>query len=552
LNIMAFGGSVHDFSVSLLIDGKLVCYAEEDRLVGSKRPILARDVFRCKAAAECLRSERLTLDDIDLMLADDLVERLYYVKFERKRIVSLRHHTAHAASAFYASPFEAAAVLVADGRGSYVDGSGRLRETVSWYEAEGNRIAAAGRIAGEENEDRTAVSHSIGMFSQVVSEQLGLEHLQDDTMTRLAADGSDRRVAELRRFYECDADGNFIQTLDDADKLRRYVQSSLQHCRNAAEKRRIKADIAYAAVHHIADAAARIAGAVTHRMGTRRLCVAGSVFLQSGVLDKLIERLGDIELFVQPAAGDSGTSIGSCLYGWHHLLNLPRQSASPTFEPYLGPRYSDEAMIEACAPYSEQIVVQDRTSGWMDTSARLLEQGHLLAWYCGRSAVGSHDLGARAILADPRGIGSRERLNSLKGRDRSYPVSVLMTAEAGGEYLADFGPSKFRSFLYGQSTARWRVNVPGQLPAVSHRNGTGRPQFVRRDLHPELYGLLRRFAGLTNIPLLLASSLNDSGYPPVETPAQVVQWFVKADVEFLVAGRLLLAKRNSVRRGERT
>ena len=235
-------------------------------------------------------------------------------------------------------------------------------------------------------------------------------------------------------------------------------------------------------------------------------------------------------IWVQPAAGDAGTALGSAL----HLASEWDRLPAPMPDAYLGRGWSDEelaAWLDAAAwPY-------ERPADLADAVAAELAADHLVAWFQGRSEYGPRALGARSLLAHPGQRANLERLNAVKGREEFRPVAPMVAAERAPEIFRGPLPSPYMLFVH-QVEAAWRERIP----AAVHVDGSARVQTVDRDRQPLLAALLDRFCARTGLPVVINTSLNTAGRPMVDDPRDALECFGSAPVDVLALGPFLLRR----------
>lgn len=444
----------------------------------------------------------------------------------RGEILYSEHHLSHAASAFYASPFEEAAVLTIDGVGE------RATTTVGH-----------GRGLDLELIEEVRFPHSLGLLYSVFTAFLGFEVNDGEyKLMGLAAYGRPRYADDVRRLIRYGSDRSYALDLRAVAYPRRpaawtrdFEQLFGRPFPKGALEREIDeraADIA-ASIQTVTEET--IVGLAEHARsvtGSRNLCFAGGVAQNVLANGRLIrEGLFDA-VYVPPAPGDSGGAVGAAAYVAHALLRLPRP---PALSAYLGPSYSDEEVRQAVdlarLPYREL----DHEE-LVRTAAMMIAEGRIVGWFQGRMEFGPRALGARSILADARDPLMKEKVNArIKFRESFRPFAPAVAEEDVGLYFEDVRVSPYMSFA-----ARVRPDVRHIIPAVTHVDGTARIQTVSRDADPLLYALLVALGRVTGHRIVLNTSFNLRGEPIVASPSDALDCFARTELDALFLGRFVV------------
>ena len=431
-------------------------------------------------------------------------------KAPRYRWHFVDHHLTHEASAFLPSPYHEAAILTMDGRGE--------RTTTSYARGIGSTME---RIRAIE------LPNSLGLLYEEVTRHLGFLHSSDEyKVMALASYGNPRFAATFRRILSTDGDGGYrVAPVDLADHFgparERAAPFTQEHFDLASSLQQVLEE----AVYGMAD--------WLHReTGHDALCMAGGVALNCVLNGRLLRRGPFKRIWVQPAAGDAGTSMGAALYvdarergddERHYVMQ----------HALLGPDYED-AEIEEFLSWSR---IKYRRWRKIDEVASLLAQEAIIGWFQGRMEYGPRALGARSILASPIPIDMQARLNEIKDREDFRPVAPVVLEEAAGDWFAGCNESPFMLFVY-----EVRPERRAQIPAVTHVDGTARVQTVRRTQHPVYYDLIRAFAKRAGVPVLVNTSFNTRGEPIVRTPRDAVECFYTSPLDALVIGPFIVQK----------
>lgn len=489
--------------------------------------------YKCKAGEYCLKAANLKLEDIDLIIGNDFLHPFYFTKYKND-IVLINHHLAHASSAFFPSNFKESAILVADGCGSK-DELGQ-HETITYYYGIDNSIKELKKNYGFSSKPTTLlVENSLGAFYSEVTRELGFGIRNEGKTMGLAPYGNDVLVKDFYQFYRVDNDGNFFQTTDQLMDMKLFIKNILSN-KYKEEKFNIMANIAFAIQFHLEEIMIKLANYLYSRYPSKNLCLAGGIFLNSVMNNKILESTPFEKIFIQPAAGDAGTAIGSALYAYHVLQKSPRSDYSP-FSPYLGKKYEESEILECLINFKDKIEYE-KIDNLYETVAQLLVKKNIIGWFQGSSEIGPRSLGNRSILADPRDKDMKDIINErIKHREHFRPFAPIVLMDYQKEYFSTSHPSYYMllvSYIYEESQKK--------IPAVSHVDGTGRIQTVNKEFNEKLYHLLKEFHKITNVPVLLNTSFNDNGEPIVESPSDALNCFLNIDLDYLIIEDYLIKK----------
>jgi carbamoyltransferase len=534
--VLGVNAVFHDPSAALVIDGEIVACAEEERYTRRKhgKPAVPFSTWELpvEAARWCLDHagiEAAELDavaysyDPDLAPAHDDVTaddweglRTLYVRRAPRFLAAalpgldpsgvrfVAHHRAHAASAYLASPHERSAVMVLDGRGersSYLAGR-----------ADGPRLE---QLATQE------LPHSLGLLYEDLTEHLGFHRSSDEyKVMGLAAHGEPRFLEAFRGLIRTTDDGRFETAAIDWSSFaprRRDDSWAPEH-----------ADLAASVQTRLEEVLLDLARWLHARTGERALTLAGGVALNCVANSRLWREGPFEEVWVQPAAGDAGTSLGAALHVAAEIGDEPR----PMSRADLGTSWS-EPEIERALAIARLPRVHARDVA--EEVAEILARNGVVGWFQGRSEFGPRALGHRSLLADPRDPANLERLNDIKGREQFRPVAPMVTAERAADLFDGPLPSPYMLF-----THRVRPGWAERIPAVTHVDGTARIQTVDRATEPLLARMLDAFERRTGVPVVVNTSLNTSGRPIVDSPTDLLELFGSAPVDALAMGRFLI------------
>ena len=428
----------------------------------------------------------------------------------------VEHHIAHAASAFYASPFAHAAVLTLDGRGE--------RATTTYNLGSGTRLERLGQVD---------MPHSLGLLYEQVTAYLGFLPSSDEyKVMALASFGGPRYRDEFRDIVRVGPDGRY--TVEPTRLEERFGPA--RRGGEPLEPRHY--DVAQGLQTVLEEAALEIARWLREASGAEDLCVAGGVALNCVMNARLRDHGPFTRIWVQPAAGDAGAALGAALWvDTQERGDGQRTDGQRTYRmdhAFLGPAY-DDTEIEAFLRWAK--LPYRRLTDVADDTAALLAQDKVLGWFQGRMEFGPRALGARSILASPLHASMQARLNEIKDREDFRPVAPVVLEEAAAEWFTDADVSPFMLFVYDV-----RPDKAARIPAVRHVDGTARIQTVNREQHPLYYDLIRRFQARTGVPVLVNTSFNTRGEPIVCTPRDAVECFWTSPLDALVIGSFLLEK----------
>jgi len=268
--------------------------------------------------------------------------------------------------------------------------------------------------------------------------------------------------------------------------------------------------------------------------GQTALCMAGGVALNSAFNGKILPNTRFEDIYIQPAAGDAGTSLGACYYIYHQVLGKPRTFVQT--DAYTGPQY-DNATIEASLAKYSLTGQPMEMDALCDRAAEIVAGSNVLGWFQGRMEWGPRALGNRSIIADPRFAETKDILNArIKKREKFRPFAPAILQEATGDYFDQSYPDPFMLKVYNVLPEKQAV-----IPAVTHVDGTGRLQTVEAHINPRYHGLIKAFGEKTGVPVILNTSFNENE-PIVCTPDEAIDCFVRTKMDALVIGDYLVVK----------
>jgi len=457
----------------------------------------------------------------------------------------VEHHRAHLASAFFASPFEEAAVVSVDGFGDF--------SSAMWGVGRGSRIEVLGSVQ---------FPHSLGLFYTAFTQFLGFPNYGDEyKMMGLAAYGEPRFERQVRDIVRTERGrirldlSYFIHHTKGVSMTwdgcapevacvfsRRLVETFGEPRAPRSELLPKHADMAASVQAVLQENYFEILRHVFRETRRKAVCLAGGVALNCVANGMVFENTPFRDVYVQPAAHDAGTSIGAALYVQHQLLGRPRAFAMRHV--CYGPEYSDRD-IQRTMDAEGLVFHRLGRAELIDRTARAIADGKIVGWFQGRMEFGPRALGGRSILADPRRADMKDALNRrIKYREPFRPFCPSILAERAGEYFETDYPSPFMVMAF-----KIRPERRAQIPAVTHGDGTGRLQTVEKDVSPLYWELIRRFDELTGVPVLLNTSFNENE-PIVNTPAQALDCFLRTQMDVLAIGSCLLLKSDNLGKSE--
>lgn len=546
MRVLALGGSHHDFCACLLEDGEIVVAVEEERLTRVKLAFgLGPKLSRCLAVDAVLAEAGLGIDDMDLVIANDFLNPVYSMRF-KDRVQWISHHLAHAASTFYTSPFDSAAVMVIDGRGSTVmTDAGAYSETITFYHGNGTGLHTVrqqlGRVTLTDMRSEDPFEDSVGWMYEAVSKSIGFTtkraRMGEPGKTMgLAPFGEPRYVDAIAATYHLNV-GEFRQSNTEQIALRDLIAAELLAAPSDEAREQVRADFAYAVQANVEKIVIELARWLHQETGERRLCLAGGVALNSVANYKLLTETPFEEIYIIPAAGDNGTAIGAALHGYHAIGGHSRKVSDAPFSPYLGLRYGAEHIDAAIAPFAERLHCE-RPADLYDRVAAELAGGAIVGWFQGRAEIGPRALGNRSILADPRSASMKDHINAkVKHREAFRPFAPVVIESRQQEFFTSNVPAYYMLLVPDV-----REEHRQTIPAVTHVDGSARLQTATPALNRPLCDLLTAFDRLTGIPVLLNTSFNDNNEPIVETPADAVRCFLNTEIDLLVIEDRLIHK----------
>ncbi|KKM11834.1 hypothetical protein SY88_06505 [Clostridiales bacterium PH28_bin88] len=437
------------------------------------------------------------------------------------------HHASHRASAYFPSPFERAAVLIIDGRGE--------RASTTFSLAEGNRFI---------NLKHVDYPHSLGYLYAAVTSYLGFCPDSDEgKIMGLSSYAEPEYINTFRHIVRLLPEGGFALDMSYFNYHTRVGSYfSKRFLKEFGPPRRPEEPLTS---HHkiIAASLQRITEeTVLHfvkwlkdKTGADNLCLGGGVALNSVTNGRIMREMGFDGIFVQPAAGDDGSALGAALEIYHRLSGTPRYPLR-YFDPYLGKGHSDEEIKKFL---DDKRIPYRKYSDIERVTAKILSEGNIVGWFQGRAEFGPRALGNRSILADPRFADMKDKVNrKVKFREDFRPFAPATLEEYVGELFDSIQPSPYMLMVYNVLPV-----VRDTIPAVTHVDGTARVQSVNESQNKKFYRLITEFKKLTGVPAILNTSFNVKGKPIVNNPEDAFECFWNTEMDYLVMGDFLIAKK---------
>jgi carbamoyltransferase len=547
MRVLGINAVFHDPAAALVVDGKTIAAAEEERFTRRKHGKLpvAFSTWELpeRAADWCLQQAGIAPADLDAVaysydpalapepngdVTADQWEGLRTLYAERaplflrtalpgldpSRVRFVPHHVAHAASAYLAGPHDSTSVLVVDGRG----------ERASMLAGR----AAGGALDVLATQD---LPHSLGLMYEEATEHLGFRRASDEyKVMALASYGTPAFLDTLRGAVRADALSFTVEPVD--------WDAFVPPVRQGGSWKQAHADLAASVQRRLEEVMLDLARALHECTGDAHLAMAGGVALNC-VANTRLWREGPFEsVWVQPAAGDAGTALGAALYTAHELGEAVRPMPTAALgrhwsEPELG-----EWLDSADVPF-------ERPDDIADAVADVLARNGVVAWFQGRSEYGPRALGHRSLLADPRHAENLDRLNEVKGREQFRPVAPMVLEERAAAIFDGPLPSPYMLFTHDVAP-EWAK----RMPAVVHVDGTARIQTVSARHEPLVARMLEGFERRTGVPVVVNTSLNTAGRPMVDDPRDALECFGSAPVDALAMGPFMVRRARLARRGK--
>jgi carbamoyltransferase len=581
----------HDAAATLIKDGVVISAAEEERFSRIKHDY----EFPENAINFCLNLEGIETEDLEYVVFFEKP----FVKFERlllctmqtfprsmklfreamitwlgdklwikhllqnklgidsSKILFSEHHLSHAASSFYCSPFSEAAILTVDGVGEWT--------TATLGIGRGTDIKLLKEIR---------FPNSLGLLYSAFTAFLGFEVNEGEyKVMGMAPFGDPKYVDQVYEVVNVDDEGGFELDMDyfsfhystektftkkfeklfgdprdpkaefftDASGYPSYFEEKPDNYDEIAKQNQYYADIAASIQVVTEQIMVKMANYAYKETGLKHLCMAGGVALNSVANRKILSQSPFEDIYIQPAAGDGGASTGAALYAYHAILGKPRNFVME--HAYWGQEHSPADTEEFLKENNISYELVEDDQKLIERVVDSIQNGKVIGWHQGRFEWGPRALGNRSILADPRSTEMKDIVNvKIKFREPFRPFAPSILEEKAGEYFDIDEPERHypaRFMLYVTDVREDKRDI---LPAITHVDGTGRLQTVRKDLNPKYHKLIETFGEATGVPVLLNTSFNLKGEPVVNTPAEAFSSFSASGMDLLVLGNYLVTK----------
>ena len=596
MDILGISCYFHDSAAALLRDGLLIAAAEEERFTRKKHDY----EFPQNAIDFCLKVGKIRGSDLDYVVFFEkpflkferlllssmqtfprshrvfreamitwLGDKLWIKNLIQKRlglppskILFSEHHLSHAASAFFCSPFDEAAILTVDGVGEWT--------TASLGVGRGTEIKLLKEIR---------FPHSLGLLYSAFTAFLGFEVNEGEyKVMGMAPFGTPRYVDKVYRLIRTGSDGSFELNMDyfcfhysteqtfngkfeelfgpSRDPKARFFTSASgypsyfgerpSNYEQLSKQNQHYADVAASIQAVTEEILLKMAQHVHKETGLRRLCMAGGVALNSVANGKILRETPFEEIYVQPSAGDGGGAFGAALYAYHGVLGRPRKFVME--HAYWGEEHSPGEIEKFLKENNIRYQRLEDEEKVIERVVDRLQEGKVVGWFQGRFEWGPRALGNRSILADPRRADMKDIVNTkIKFREPYRPFAPSVLAERAEEYFvlpdaASHYPARFMLYVTDVRDEKRTI-----IPAVTHVDGTGRLQTVRKEESPRYYRLIETFGQATGVPVILNTSFNLKGEPIVNTPQEAFNTFSRSEMDVLVLGDYVVEKKSGVR-----
>jgi carbamoyltransferase len=565
----------HDASVALLKDGKIIAAAEEERFTRKKHDTS----FPINAIKYCLKNQNISINDVryigfyekpflkfervlsqhvdafprsfktfvssmptwlnsKLRVTNEIKKRLGY----KGDIMFIEHHLAHAASSFLVSPFKQAAILTVDGVGEWT--------TTSYGIGNENEVNLIKEIK---------FPSSLGLLYSAITAYLGFSVNNSEYKVMGLSPYGDKNketnsyYSKLKKVIDLHEDGGYALDMSYFKYHYSDKMPSKKMCRllggpirpESQELTKRHKDIAAALQIVYEEALLKMLNHVFEKTKLKNLVLAGGCGLNSVANGKILKNSPFKNIWIQPNSSDGGTSIGVASYIYHTILNKPRKDYLS--HAYLGPEFSDEE-IEAFLNKNNIKYTKFKDSNEkVKKTADLIYKNNVIGWFQGRMEWGPRALGARSILSNPANPNMQEILNlKVKHREKFRPFAPVVCEDNALEYFECDSPipepTDYMLMVYPI-----KKEFHKKIPAVTHVDGSGRLQSIRRNQNPDYYDLIKTFGKLSKIPILINTSFNIRGEPIVCTPYDAYKCMMGTEIDYLIIENFLIKRSNNLR-----
>ena len=555
----------HDSGAALVKDGDLVAAAEEERFNRKKH----YSDFPKLAVQYCLEEAGITIDQVDhigfyekpLVKFNRILETILaawpktYVSWVKsmpvwlggkmnlakiirkelgtdKDILFCQHHLSHAASSFLVSEFDEAAIISADGVGEWT--------TTAW---------GVGRGTDIEIQKEIRFPHSVGLLFSAITAYLGFRVNDAEwKVMGLAPYGKPTYVDKFREVVDIKDDGSFrlnlkyfAHTYSTERMFNRHWEELFGRPQRPKETELddFHSDIAHSGQKIVEEIMVKMATHVHKVTGMDNVCIAGGVGLNCVANWRILQESGFKNIFIQPAAGDSGGALGTAFYIYNTVLGNPRTYVMRNA--LCGPSFTDEQIINVLKKNEAVYEVYDREEDLLKQAAQWIVDGKVVGWFQGRLEFGPRALGSRSLLADARNPKMKDIINAkVKFREAFRPFAPAVLKEHAHEY---FEMPEGMDAPYMLLVPPVRKDKHEVIPAVTHQDGTGRVQTVTEEQSGRYYRLIKTFADMTGVPVVINTSFNVRGEPIVCTPQDAYNTFVNTGIDVVVMGNCVVTEK---------
>ncbi len=559
----------HDSSAALLKDGKIIAAAEEERFSRKKHDTS----FPINAIKWCLSDANISIEDIryigfyekPLLKFERLMaqhaqmfprslsmflhsmpswinEKLRVQSIIKKKlkyfgdILFVKHHLAHAASSYLASEFDESAILTVDGVGEW--------ETTTLGCGKGNEINLLKTIN---------FPHSLGLLYSTVTAHLGFSvNNSEYKVMGLAPYGKPAYYNQLKKLIDVKDDGSYAMDmsyfvyhykmvmpsnkyLEEFGPTRKPSEPVTEHHKNlAASLQKVTEDVLFKMLNHL------------HKITkSKNLCMAGGVALNSVANGKILKNTPFKNIYIQPASGDGGTSIGAALYIYNTILGNARNYVLR--DAYLGPKFETQEVQKFL---EDNNIVYEKFSGdeeLIQKTAKLIFTDNVIGWFQGRMEWGPRALGSRSILSNACNPKMQDVLNlKVKHREKFRPFAPVICVEDADKYFECDKPiplpTDFMLMVYPIKKDKRKL-----IPAVTHVDGSGRLQTIRKTQNPLYWGVIKEFGKLSKVPILINTSFNIRGEPIVCSPFDAYKCMMGTGIDYLVMDKFLIKRSDNLK-----
>ncbi len=557
----------HDSAACILKDGEIIAAAEEERFTRKKHDTS----FPINAINYCLKEAGITGSQLDYVgfYEKPLLkfERLLHQHIEmfpksfwtfyqalpswineklripsiikkklkyKKGVIFIEHHMAHAASSYLVSPFKEAAILTVDGVGEWA--------TTTIGHAKGNDITILKQIE---------FPHSLGLLYSTITAHLGFSvNNSEYKVMGLSPYGKPTYYEQFKKIIDLKEDGSYAldmsyfnfhykttmpskKFIKEFGPIRKPEETVTQYHKDlAATLQKVTEETVFKMLKHLYE--------ITK---CENLCMAGGVALNSVANGKILKNSTFKNIYIQPAAGDHGASIGVAKYIYHTILGNKREETQETA--YLGPGFSTEEIKKFLDKYEVKYSQFKNEEELVKKTAQLIYENHVVGWFQGRMEWGPRALGSRSILSNACNPKMQDILNlKVKHREKFRPFAPVVPEEDAKEYFECDEPvpvpTDFMLMVYPIKEDKQKL-----IPAVTHVDGSGRLQTIRKQHNPLYHGVIKEFEKLSKVPILINTSFNIRGEPIVCTPLDAYKCMMGTGIDYLVMDRFLIKREDN-------